>query len=633
MKKKNILIPISLSILLLGLSGCSKNDSNTIVLRILNMEDYIYVNDPTNGYDEPNIYDEQFIEYVRNDEYYGPLFEGKKISVVYDTTDTNETLYSSLQTGKAYYDLICPSDYMIQKLVSFDMILPLEKELIPNYYGEGSFASDYLKDIMDSITSRSYKKQEDLSVGDFAVGYMWGTLGLLFNPEYPGFSKDANPFNDMQQWHTLWTQPYKGTFSIKDSMRDTYAVGIMETFKDELENAKKQYDEGEIDKVKYNEILTEIFNRCDEASAKKVQVSLESLKANAFGLEVDSGKQDIVTGKIGLNLAWSGDAVYSMDQAEDPEQVSNPFELYYAIPEIGSNIWFDAWVMPSTSRTEDQKLLAHAFLNFLCDPNYAAKNMDYTGYTSFVGGDDILELVRDWYDYRTYEVYGGGDDDNMYSLFYKDPLDEQLYEVSYDDCHFEIDSDPDYDNVTLYYDKDEIADYDDEGNLINAETDLPLELEDLYILESTDEETGEEVVQTYNQRLILPDEIEEVNLKYFFEGTLTEYEEESDYIFYSDCYLPFKSEDGNISVGRQFFCQYPDEETITRCAVMKDYRENNNNIMKMWEEFKSDPLPLWAIILFAVEGAIILGVVALYFINKGRKKYIRKKRKLNKASK
>ena len=85
----------------------------------------------------------------------------------------------------------------------------------------------------------------------------------------------------------------------------------------------------------------------------------------------------------------------------------------------------------------------------------------------------------------------------------------------------------------------------------------------------------------------------------------------------------------NISVGRQFFCQYPNEETVNRCAVMKDYGENNKYVMKMWENFKSDPLPVWAIIVFAVILAGLLALVAYIVVNKLIVNHIRKKRIAN----
>ena len=132
-----------------------------------------------------------------------------------------------------------------------------------------------------------------------------------------------------------------------------------------------------------------------------------------------------------------------------------------------------------------------------------------------------------------------------------------------------------------------------------------------------------------------------VDLSYFFNGTLdgSDYEEDVDTIFYSDSYYarnedgePYTFTDGenehlNNSVGRQFFTQYPDEDTITRCAVMKDFGENNKLVMKMWEEFKSDPLPTSSLVIFIVIIASGIALGAFIITNKVLVKRIRKKRK------
>jgi len=320
-------------------------------------------------------------------------------------------------------------------------------------------------------------------------------------------------------------------------------------------------------------------------------------------------------------MAWSGDAVYSIDQAGDKRQVSEPFELLYSIPDTGANIWFDAWVIPKVTRTDEQRFLAHAFLNFLCDPVYASKNMDYTGYTSFIGGQEVHDLVLDYYDARTDEIYYfeerpvSESEDIYYSLFYEDPNnDNELTEVWYEDCAFKEDQDPTYDNVELYYGLYEL---DEEGNYINSENGEPLTISNLKPLKDTGEP------YKYNERLEMSRDWDVVDLSYVFKGTIGEEETPEDYIFYCDSY--FVTE-GNNSVGGGFFCQYPDEETMLRCTVMKDYRENNKTIMNLWEEFKSNGLPVWAIILIIIEIGIIIAAISYFVMTKQIKKSVRKKR-------
>ncbi|MGM9874156.1 MAG: extracellular solute-binding protein [Bacilli bacterium] len=586
------------------LTSCSPtNSSSSQTLRLLNWEDYIYEQDISNGYEKEDLID-QFVSYVKENY---PQYQNVK--VIYDTTDTNETMFNELQTGKSKYDLICPSDYMIQKLVSNKMLEKLDRNLIPNYE---QYASSQLKTTLDQISAPILDKDGNKTgeyelLEDYAVGYMWGTLGLLFNPSFSKLKvEEEQMFEDVRSWSILWDSTYKGMMSIKDSMRDTYAAALMYTYDDELTELRNRYLNNEITSTEYNASLSTIFNRCEDENIKEVNESLNELKKNIFGMEVDSGKEDIVTRKIGINLAWSGDAVYSIAQAHDDTLVSETFDLYYSLPENGGNIWFDGWVMPKLGegeRSQEQYELAHIFLDFISNPENASQNMDYIGYTPFIAGDSIIDLVRDWYDYRCDVIYLRDEEEEEYyeDVVYIDPVSGDELSVDYNDVHFIEDSDPLYDDV---------------------------ELIGIY-LDENEEEVRETLDETFNERLILPDDIEEVDLSYFFNGTLDEYEDGVDTIFYSDCYHSIFNEDGtrNICVGQEFFTQYPDEECIIRCAVMEDYGKQNGAILKMWENFKSDPLPVWAIILFSSEIVILFGGVLYFYIRKRVKVNLRTNRK------
>ncbi len=668
MEKRKLFSYLALGLFALPLAACGGDNEQVTVLRVLNMEDYIYLNDPDSGYDEPDLVN-QFEQYIADDEELSAKYG--KVKVVYDTTDTPETLYSEMQTGKSLYDIMCPSDYMIQKLIASNMLVPFDHDLIPNYYGvknettgeyEGSKASQAIKGTLDAITSKNLKTQEVCKLEDYAVGYMWGTLGILFNPGYSKYEDRGIEFDqvieDASKWSILMDQEniyndYKGTISIKDSMRDTFAAGTMLAYEndidfvinnenrhlDGLEKLRQLYNNEEIDGEEYNAKLSEIFNfilyedndKHAQNVVNTVEGQLNRLKKNIFGLEVDSGKQDIVTGKIGINLAWSGDAVYSMDQGEDPEQVGdNIQELYYSVPETGSNIWFDAWCMPNLKegqRSDLQYELAHEFLNYLCEPEIVYKNMDYTGYTSFMGGDDILELVRDWYDMRTDEIYYESGDGEYYQVYAVDNSlsTEEIVPENFDTEDYadsivaldypdflQDDHDSSMDSWELYY-----AVVDEEETII--------EVSQVMLLDENDEET--DVVKTYGDLTIVDtdDEIEAIDLSYVFDETLEDYEDE-DMIFYSDSYSAFK-QDGKTTVGRQFFCQYPDQETMTRCAVMRDYGRHNEVVMKMWEEFKSNSLPDFAIVIFVIEIAAIVFGITYFLVNKGLRNKLYKQRK------
>ena len=159
--------------------------------------------------------------------------QGKKVRVIYDTFDTNETMLSSLKTGKTTYDLICPSDYTIQKMLSLDMLQKIDFDNVPNYV---QYGSQYLRNMLQEIPAQL--NGETQYVGDYAVGYMWGTLGILYNPEKIIKGKEGMTEEQvkvaMDDWDSLWDQAFAGEMSVKDSMRDTYSVGIMHAFGDEI---------------------------------------------------------------------------------------------------------------------------------------------------------------------------------------------------------------------------------------------------------------------------------------------------------------------------------------------------------------------------------------------------------------
>ena len=593
---KLVLLPALFCLTIPFLSACSlSNDATT--LRVLNMEDYIYLyeEDPEEDDETPEEDKMDLIDqFARDMEAKYP--EMGKVKVIYTTTDTNETLYNEIKTGKAVYDVICPSDYMIQKLIIDDLIEPLNKDLIPNYYGDDSDVCEYIKEQFGSITAKNLKKGTVETVDDYSVGYMWGTLGILYNPEFEGFESEElfeRIHEDVKEWDMLWNPDYKGTISVKNSMRDTYAVGILKAYEEELIQYQKEHTAEE-----YNVFLKQVFNSFEQKDVDAVEKVLKELKKNVFGLEVDSGKLDIATGKIGINIAWSGDAVYSMELADGFDK-----DLYYAIPELGSNVWFDGWVMPkrpaSQPRSEFETILAHEWLDYLCSPHVAKENMEYTGYTSFVGGEEVRDMIRDWYDSRTdFLYYYDEENDAYYDVLYEN--DDEEVTLWYED--FEPSEHIDaFDEYQLYY-----YDAEDEKQVFNhpyLEEETPLKYGDITIA-----------------KLLENEDVQIVDLQYFFG------DEEFDYRFYSSLYLPFED---NVSAGLDFFCQFPSEETIKRCAVMAFDPENNDRVVKMWEDFKSDPLPIWAIILFAIE-LVGIGAIILYMTtNKAIKQRMRKNRLAN----
>ena len=377
--------------LVLAISACESKDENVLVLRVYNWQDYI--NDGTN--DDGEKVDKSVMELWEED------YEqrtGQKVRIQYDTFETNETMLNTLRTGKTQYDLVCPSDYIIQKMLietqkeNGEANISIEKfdiSKMPNYTTN---VSPYIADL---FTENGWT--------DYAVGYMWGSVGLMYNPE-------TVSLEDVSTWDILWNPDYRNMATCKDTSRDAYVIGLLNVYGDELRANRAAYDRGEISGDELKRRTHEIANRTDDESIALVESSLKKMKNNIYGFEVDSGKTDMVTGKISINACWSGDAVYSMDLAEEEDDMY----LNYIVPNEGSTVWFDGWVMPKGANVE----LAQDFVNFLCDPSIAAMNQDFIGYTSVIAGDDIFDLVLDWYDEED------GEYDYDVSYFFEGTLSE-----------------------------------------------------------------------------------------------------------------------------------------------------------------------------------------------------------------
>ncbi len=299
------------------------------------------------------------------------------IHVEYYTFSTCEEMYNELIKDPNCCDLLCPSEYMIMKMRSENLIKKFDFTDMENYQN----ISPYIRRVFKTLDLA-----DDTSC--YAIGYMWGTLGFLYNMDK--ISEEA-----LNHWNAIWDSKYTGRVTIKDSLRDTYFMVLARVYEEELMELKGQFERGEIPfdgENGYSSKIAEIFNRTDDDTISLVEDALLSLKDNLFGFEVDSGKSDIQTGKIDINLAWSGDAVNSMFESDDEGGVT----LGYVVPEEGSNVWFDGWVMPK-SVSGEQEEYAKQFIDYLCRPESAVRNMEAIGYTSVVGGEDVLEYINDCY--------------------------------------------------------------------------------------------------------------------------------------------------------------------------------------------------------------------------------------------
>lgn len=394
MRRWNGMIALGMSAAVLcgaaALSGCGASEDGEIVLRVANWEEYMDEGDWDEG-DAIEFSDGTVLcpENSLVEDFENWYFEtyGKKVRVEYSTFGTNEELYNQITIGDVY-DLACPSEYMIMKMMREDMLEPYPESFYDNTVAENYYA----KGVSPYIASTfSQLDVEGKKLKDYAAGYMWGTLGIVYNPEEVT-EKEAST------WKLLLNDKFKRQITIKDSVRDAFfsAVSIY------------QYDtitaQDFLTRETYADDLYAALNATDAKTVDGVEEILSAIKGNVYSFETDSGKADMVTGKVVANQQWSGDAVYTMDQAEEDD-----LELCYSVPLESTNLWFDGWVMlkKGISEAPEKAQAAQAFVNFLSMPENAVRNMNYIGYTSVIsGGEDekVLDYVNWCYEADPEEV-------------------------------------------------------------------------------------------------------------------------------------------------------------------------------------------------------------------------------------
>ena len=366
--------------------GQTEND--TIVLRVCNWEEYIdeggWEDDEVIDLDSGDIFGENSM--IQDFEQWYQDTYGKKVRVEYSTFGTNEELYSQLNLGNVY-DLVCPSDYMIMKLLKENKLEPLSKDFFDtenenNYYVKG--VSPYINGVFEEnqIDGKPWV--------DYAAGYMWGITGMVYNPE-------EVTEEEASTWAILENPKFYRQVTIKDNVRDAYFPTLAILNRDQL------LDPSFRNSANYEAQLSAIMNDTRKETIDEAEEKLKEIRANVYSFETDSGKADMVSGKVVANLQWSGDGVYALDQAEE-----DGFYLDWAVPEECTNLWFDGWVMLKSGIGQDaaKKQAAQAFINFLSRPDNAVRNMYYIGYTSAIAGGDS-DVIFDYLDW----TYGAEEDE------------------------------------------------------------------------------------------------------------------------------------------------------------------------------------------------------------------------------
>ena len=334
---KKFLILAALSALLLS---CSSNRDQ--ILKVYNWSDYI---DETVLADFESWYQEK---------------TGETIKIVYQTFDINETMLSKIEKGREDYDVVCPSDYIIERMLNEGLLLPLDFASIPdgiNYIDQNT--SPYIRQVFRSINP-------EIDANEYAVAYMWGTTGIIYNTEK--VTKE-----EASTWDIIRNPKFAGQILIKDAARDVYSPVLMYLKQDDLKAGKVTLDE--------------LMRDSSDESLAAVEAYLKQVKDGVLGWEADFGKDQMTKGRGVVSLNWSGDAVWAIDEAAEVG-----VSLDYVVPEEGSNVWFDGWVIPRYAKNIKA---ATYFIDFMCRPDIAIRNMDGTGYVSANGAIEVLESQID----------------------------------------------------------------------------------------------------------------------------------------------------------------------------------------------------------------------------------------------
>ena len=306
--KKTVFVLITLILAVsavLGGCGSTSSGKEKVTINVLNWGDYI---------------EDSLIS----------TFEAQNdwIDINYITVASNEDMYTMVTTEGSDFDLIFPSDYMVERLINEDMLTPINYDNIPN--------AQYLNDFN---LAQSYD-----SGNIYSVPYTWGTVGILYNKTF---------VDEPTSWDALWDEQYAGKIYMYDSMRDSIAAALLYL----------GYD----------------INTRDEAQLAEAVEALKAQKPIVQGYGSDEMRDSMINGSGALCLTYSGDAVFSMMENED---------LGYAVPDEGSNLWFDCMVIPKTSKHTDA---VETFINFLLEPEYATLNIEYIGYST--PNTKVMEMI------------------------------------------------------------------------------------------------------------------------------------------------------------------------------------------------------------------------------------------------
>lgn len=294
------------------------------------------------------------------------------IKVVYDEFETNEVMYPKVEAGATAYDVICPSDYMIQKMIDNDLLAEINFDNIPNVKNIGQQYFDQSKEFDPE--------------NKYSVPYCFGTVGILYNKTMVDEPVDS--------WSILWDEKYADSILMQDSVRDAFMVAL-----------------------KLNGCS---MNTLDEGELEAAKNALIEQKPLVQAYVIDQVRDKMIGDEAAIGVIYSGEAIYTQRENEN---------LEYVIPKEGTNVWIDSWVIPKNAPNKEN---AEKFIDFMCREDIALMNFEYITYSTpntaaqaLIEDEDIKNskiAFPDLSQYHNLETfhYLGEEGDELYNNLWKE---------------------------------------------------------------------------------------------------------------------------------------------------------------------------------------------------------------------
>ena len=351
------------------LSGCGGNASGSSS-----------ADNSGNGSGSNELYVYNWGEYIDED-VIDQFEEETGIKVIYDMFETNEEMYPVIEAGGVNYDVVCPSDYMIQKMRENDLLAEINFDNVPN-----------LKEIDPTYLEMSKSFDPE---NKYSVPYTWGTVGILYNTKMiEELGMDAPT-----KWSDLWDERLDGEILMQDSVRDAFMVALK----------KDGYS----------------MNTDNEDELQQAKQDLIDQKPLVQAYVIDQVRDKMIGGEAAVGVIYSGEMLYIQNEVKD---LGLDYDLEYVIPEEGTNLWIDSWVIPKNAKNKEN---AEKWIDFLCRPEIAKQNFEYITYsTPNKGAFDLLDeetqnnkaLFPDIDSLKNSEVYKylGDETDSIYNELWKE---------------------------------------------------------------------------------------------------------------------------------------------------------------------------------------------------------------------